>query len=191
MQVELDLPETLIRKMKALNILQGNAANAGGFEKFIVSQIEDSVTAAIMAALGNPALPSPIAPSERSNYYHDASEIAEGLGDDEPEEDVDEESPGPVGNMYELLPKKGGITNQDLDHDMDVEDPEHEAKAEALSIDNITAQKAEEIFSNVTGIPLPVEDDGEIDPRIAKRKKKTKFRARVVPATDETLSEGY
>jgi len=186
MQVELDLPESLIRKMKALNILQGNSANAGGFEQFIVSQIEESVTAAIMVALGNPALPSPIEPTARSNYYHDASEIAEGLGDD-----LDEESPDPVGNMFDLLPTKGGLTNEDLDHDMDVDDPEHEAKADAPAIGIISTQKAEEIFSNVTGIPLPVEDDGEIDPRIAKRKKKVKLRGRVVPATDESLSEGY
>lgn len=190
MRVELDLPESLIRKMKALNILQGNAANAGVFEQFIVSQIEESVTSAIMIALGNPALPSPIEPPGRTNYYHDASEIAEGLGDTD-EDDMDEENPNPVGSMYELLPKRGGVTSQDLDLDMDVDDPEHEAKAEAPSIDNLSTQKAEEIFSNVTGIPLPVEDDGEIDPRIAKRKKRTKLRARVVPATDDTLSEGY
>jgi len=187
MQVELDLPESLIRKMKALNVLLGDTAKASGFESFVVDKLEEYVTSAILVALGNPALPSPLAPPHRSNYYHDASEIAEGLGDD----DLDEEEPTPVGNMYDLLPKKGGVTNQDLDNDMNVDDPKHEAKAEAISVREAPTQKAEEIFSNVTGIPLPVEDDDEVDHRIQKRHKRVKLRGRVVPATDETLSEGY
>lgn len=188
MQVELDLPESLIRKMKALNILLGENSNAPSFENFIIDKLEESVTEAIYQAVDSGKRPTVMRPApqdERKSYYHDASEIAEGLGD------FDEEEPEPVKDEMELIPSKskGGVTPQDLDHDMDIDDPEHEAKAEAIPA--TPSQKAEEIFANVTGLPIPAEDDMEEDPRITKRKKKVKLRARVVPATDGNMHGEY
>lgn len=190
MQVELNLPDTLLRKMKALTVMLGGSTDAGSFEAMIVELLDQTVTAELIRTIGaegaapirREATPVLEEAPPRRNYYADATEISDGLGDEEPE-DIDEQPASPVEDMYELIPKKGGLTQKSLDDDMDVEDPEHEAKSEAPTA-SVPNSKAEEIFSQVSGIPLPVEDDGEVDNWTSKRRKqRPKLKGRVSHAT--------
>lgn len=197
--VDLNISEALFRKLKALAALKGETSS---LEDYLVRVIDDVVTREIMEAVGGlttdsfSPLPNPrhvelepvrsMTSTPQSKYYKDASEISDGLGDeyeDEDGESVDSSENLKVStDVFGLANGVGGIREKDLEEDMDVEDQEHEAKAEALRVD--VPAKAEDIFSSVLGVPHPDEPEYELDPRAARRRKTTKLKARVTPATD-------
>lgn len=135
--VEFELSDKVFRKMKALLVLRGGDS----FESLLSDMLERAADTGILehiessAAAGRlqnltPSLPPPqaIRRSRQAPQYQedlmDPTGIADGLGDDDPD------TPEPV-SMNDTIPHRGGLTEADLDRDMEVEDPEHEAKGEA------------------------------------------------------------
>lgn len=102
--------------------------------------------------------------------YQDTTGISDGLGDEdlEPVEIPAEEDPSA------FVPKKGGLTDEMIENDMQLNDPEHEAASEAVPM---MPDQAEFTFANV------IMGEQEIDHRISKRKKgpsKSKGKATVL-----------
>lgn len=197
MQVELDLPESVVRKIKALNALD-SGHTAVSLQTRIVGLLEQTIDQAIAGYLGPAAnfmvQPRPMEPrfpiqkvaAERPRYNNPIDDLLpsleDGLGD------LDETEIEPEENEEALVPKRGGLTEKALDKDMQVDDPEHEAKVDAPSVE-MPYSKAEEAFAHISGIPIPVANTGEIDSRIAGRKRRLNIRGRVVPMTDEYEGE--
>lgn len=187
-QLELSLSEDLLRKMKALKILKGSSGD--DMEPFLVSLLDRTVTNELIRILSGDATPAPVTvtraeaarveapkPREevRSKYYSDATEISDGLGD---YDDEDEMPSAPT-----LPTSKGALTEGDLEKDMEVDDPEHEAKSEP-PVRDATDKKSEDIFSQVYGVPVPEVSEGNSDGWSSRRRKqKPKLKARVTPAT--------
>ncbi|MCJ7520849.1 MAG: hypothetical protein MUP21_01280 [Dehalococcoidia bacterium] len=186
MRVEIDVPEQLSKKIKALSVLTGNTEN---IEELLISLMNKVVNDAIVDSLGEGAAPEPMLAGSRSTevrgvpgkrkaapvqkFYEDASGIADGLGDD----DLDLYLDAPADRDPEALIPQNGLSDHVLDRDMELRDPQHEAKGEAGTFaDDISRQSAEDIFSQVSGLPVPAFD---VDPRVARRQKNVKTRAKV------------
>lgn len=188
MQLDLEISQALYNKLRALNILIGNTSGSS-LESLVLDLMETSVSQKILEILdlntqqtGFDQRAPRIERAHKSPYVHDEiSELSDGLGD------LEETDPEPVENMFDLVSKRGGLSDKTLEEDMRVDDPEHEAKAEAPS--EMPYSQAEALFSHMTGIPLPVEDDDEIDHRILKRKKKLNIKGKVQPASETSLYE--
>jgi len=198
MQVELELPEAVVRKIKALNALE-SGHTAVSLQDKIVGLLEQTIDQAIASYLG-PTINAFMLPQQRqsepSPKNHGATKersrynpiddlfpsLEDGLGD------LDETEIEPEEDEEALVPKKGGLTESSLDNDMQVDDPEHEAKVDAPEL-GAPYSKAEEVFAHVSGIPVPTEHTGEIDARIAGRKRRLNIRGRVVPMSDEYEGE--
>lgn len=177
-QLELSLSEDLLRKMKALKILKGSSGD--DMEPFLVAMLDRTVTNELIRILSGDSAPAPVVaaraeapkPREevRAKYYSDATEISDGLGDYD-----DEDTP--------IIASKGALTEGDLEKDMEVEDPEHEAKSEP-PVRDAADKKSEDIFSQVYGVPVPEAGEGGADGWASRRRKqKPKLKARVTPAT--------
>jgi len=126
-------------------------------------------------------------PAPKQVIFDDPTEIAEGLGDDFNYDDQEPET-DPVA----LVPKAGGVKEEDLEKDMKIEDPEHEAKVEAPQFKSIEEraeadQNAEETFSQM----LMGEDPDYIDSRVQRRKYRNKNakRAKVSAYTESNAVE--
>ena len=103
--------------------------------------------------------------------------MVDGLGDDQDVEDPQDIPPSP----QQVIPRKGGITIADIDHDMDIDDPSVEAKAEPLDMVN----------PKDTGSDDFAEAMGYIDSRIMKRKKRFgQGRAKVTALSERVMNEG-
>jgi len=188
MQIDLNIPEPLIRKIRALNILVQGSAD---IESLLVSLIEQTVNSAIIEALESGETPELQAKRQKQDSWsktaappqpdhdfdfneQDATGISDGLGDDEEDEPL-----APTRDPEAFVAKQGGLTDDILDRDMQVRDPSHEAKVDAGTFaDEIRGQSAEEAFSAISGLPS-VSFEYEEDPRISKRKKRVNSRARV------------
>lgn len=185
MLVEIDVPDHLSKKIKALSVLTGNTER---IEELLLSLMDSAVNDAIVSSLSEvpPELPAAMARSTEvrsgtrkraappaQKFYEDASGIADGLGDEDLEEYLD----APADRDPEALIPQNGLSDHVLDRDMELRDPQHEAKGEAGTFaDDISRQSAEDIFSQVSGLPVPA---FEIDPRVARRQKNVKTRAKV------------
>lgn len=166
MNLELDLPEKVIRKIKALQILSGGGS-AASLEEYVVTNLERVVDEAILSHLaGGLTVPSPAAASNTKPYTH--SYLDDRLGD---EEDDDFEEP--------IKKKSSELTENMLEGDMEVGDPEHESVAEALDDLFPKDLDADEVFSKISGIPVVSEELDEVDHRILKRKKRGKLPGKV------------
>lgn len=195
MQLDLDIPESLVRKLKALNILEGGM-HATSMESLVVAMMDEVVNYRILEIMNAPASDTPYeeAPAPRVKptpkqvrhvgRYEDTTGISDGLGDDD-----EDGMPPPETDEMALVPRGVGMTDDDLEDDMKVEDPDHEAKEEAPEFPAGVA--ADDIFSKVVGIARPLEDDDEIDHRIAKRKKRLKIKGKVKPMTEEYDSSSF
>jgi len=210
MQLDLEIPDRLVRKIRALNILEGDR-DPDQVEALLVSSLEDTVERRIRGHLGESPSPEEFVPPRNIARYNreesdrfskhaarsqekmrrdvaafkqmstDESGMSDGLGDfeeDMPEDESDEEA---------FVPKTGGVSDKDIDDDMTVDDPEHEAKAEAAAYPGDISP--EQILSNVVGIPLPPPEDVEVDPRIARKKRNVKLKGKVTDATDSNLHD--
>ena len=189
MQLELEVPERLVRKLKALNALEGGLY-AASIEAVILDMMEATVNRRILElmGIGTPKVEGthePVSTTKEAPRYvasfEDSSGIADGLGDD------DDDFPSPETDEEALVPT-GGLTDHDLDEDMLVTDPEHEAKEDAPEFpDNV---QSDQIFSRVVGIPLPV-DEGEEHPVVARRRRKSIGKAKVRPMTEEYETSSF
>lgn len=183
MEITIDLPDQTIRKIKALGVLCGTGLD---IESLLLEFVDQSVSSAIMEKIGaaNPDSAEVVAPiaimpkATRTHYaaaQRDASGITDGLGDDD-DSDVDKNSSSDE-SMF--IPKRGGVRESDLEEDMSVTDPEHEAKVDAPVIVRAPGNAqpaAEDLFSQLAGLPTPPQVP---DPRAAQRKKLLKSKARV------------
>lgn len=191
MQLELDIPEKLIRKLKALTILEGETPDS--IEEIVMASLEHTVEERIRSHLSSTPdyverkqkIVRPAEASVRraavSRMETDDTGMSDGLGD------FDEYMPDAESDEETFVPKKGGVSNKDLDEDMDVEDPEHEAKAEAAEFPPDTDPN--EIFASMVGIPMPAPDGLDTDARIARRKRKLKIKGRVSGVTDANIND--
>jgi len=170
-EITLKLPETIIRKIRAYNILLGGSPK--DFETTLMQLVEQGVTAGILNAVvsGVSRTPATVNPAEEPSrsktpqveeepLFRDASQISEGLGDDDIAQMDDpylSEAP------QTAAANKPGITDDALEGDMDVDDPSHEAKMEATFADQI-AESPEAAFAQIADLPTP-----PIDHRVTKR----------------------
>jgi hypothetical protein len=201
MQITIDLPDNTVRKIRALAVLAPELAE--NIESALSQLVDMSATNAIVQILGlagadavtdqsKPAeapRPKTRYPESREgarawNHAADVSGISDGLGDDEePEATINP----PAGMAAALKSQKaaGGITYEDLDRDMDVDDPGHEAKSEAPNFyDAVSTPEA--AFTAVAG--LPDIGNNHFDARAARRKKPLKSRAKITAFTGNEAS---
>lgn len=181
MKVEIELSDDLVKKFKALAILRPleggiDAIVNEGLEQWVNSQIIGAVMGAA-AALDSMALPlqrpqaapqpaqSPSRrrtqpqPSPQPNAFDafDASGISEGLAD----QDDDFEDQMRTSDPEAFISSQGGLTEEAMDRDMRVNDPEHEAKVDASMIKEKkltgsgTYQTPEQLFAEHSGLPTP------------------------------------
>lgn len=190
MQLDLDVPERLVRKLKALNILQGGNY-AANFESYIAAMLETTIDHMIMEALNTeavalpqphiekPAKKAPPQPAAPVFSYQDETGLSEGLGDEDPSDD------NGTSDEMAFVPKASATVRQDfdddLDHDMDIDDPGSEAKAEAAELP--PSVDADDAFARMLGLPSPAHDYSNSDTRGSRRKRNIKLKARVTPAT--------
>lgn len=121
------------------------------------------------------------APPPPVHTFQDTTGISDGLGDEEPEEPEGEKDP------TALVPTYGGLTEEVLEKDMKVEDPEHEAKADAPPA--VPGEVAEETFASL--FQFDNSDPEYVDDRIRKRKKgPSKSRGKALNLTDSVLADG-
>jgi len=196
-EITLRLPDSVIRKIRAYNILVGG--DSKNFEAMLVNLIEQTVTGQIMNAV-SPNLrvqyesPDP-APArqlrrlatETPLFTDDVSGISSGLGDED--KTPDEDSEPAAAEMEDPYlsdngqSRGGGLTDEELAGDMSVGDPAHEAKAESQTFaDSMNEESPEGQFAQLAGLPKP-----PVDQRVAKRgfsKTVKGRRARVRPMSE-------
>jgi len=195
--LEIKIDARVIRKLKALSALEGFTAP---------SQIETRASDLFESALDN-AIRAHVDEPERSYAPRAGVEypevdnrrvaaekkhiptgeevfdgLSDGLGDDH---DYDSEEPEPETDAFAMVPKVGGLSDKEIEHDMDVEDPEHEAAA-VPPIQSNPGDNAEDLFLALSGIPLQMDDDAEIDHRILNRKRKVKLKAKVTGLLEDS-----
>lgn len=188
--LELEVSEKIVRKLKALSALEGYKSPAQMVAK--ASEIlESALDAAISGHLGPQMMGIPMqmpveqgpAPTRMRKPFekeleHSYDGLSNELGD---EADYDSEEPLPELDAFAMVPKSGGLSDEDIEHDMDVEDPEHEAAAEP-PLKAGPNDDAEDLFVSLSGIPLRTEDPEEEDESghwIARRKRRNTSKAKV------------
>jgi hypothetical protein len=149
MKIELDLPSRTVRMLKALKELNGLSAGEMGSlaAKILDKGLRQQIIFEVEGEPRSAATPSFIQALE--------SDLAMGLGDEESIEDIKPSA-------------SRGVTEDMLNHDLDVDDPSSEAKSEA---------PASEHFSFF-------EENSE-NPWAAKRKKSVKSKGRVSAFTGD------
>jgi len=175
MILEIEFPESLIKKIKALDALRGGVAE---MDELLVSLLDSVVTGEIVRLVGGEKEPVMVAvPKGRETLHRpkatlssDVSGIADSLGDDAAEEEDDDErfyreskeaqkeaerrlaqSPPPV-----TRGRTTSMSDSDLEMDMQIQDPESEAIGLPPEYTRPGA-KAEDQFADLVGIPAPQE----------------------------------
>lgn len=177
MQLELELPDETVRKLRALNILLGGTASveellAKMLDEAIVSKIVDTITAGQPRPVQTLGYIAPLAQPRvaEGSVFHDLTGVSDGLGDPEPPP-----APKRKAARRPATPPPALVadaSDEALEHDMDVTDPDHEAKVEAPTFADQMGQgqlapSAEEAFGLASGTPPPAPD---IKPRAGRAK---------------------
>jgi hypothetical protein len=161
-EVTLNIPDDTIKKIRALHILIGEPS--APIDDLIVTMVDKAVmTALVETVLGKEAYPEPdqAVPKRRApvqQVFEDLTGISDGLGDDEPPEEA---APAPRQSHRAPPPKKTApsalVSDEELLHELDVDDPHVEAKVEAPSFADQMADMptAEEAFSAAADMPPP------------------------------------
>jgi len=201
-QIELEVPESTIKKIKAWNLLKNSEGSAS---HDLVQILDDALSREIIASLGinthtdtvqiqplihpvavPPPQPTrlptemperagadPIARPDGLMAYDNSASLE--LGDDYDEEDEEDEED--LGEEA-FVPSYGGLSEDSLARDMEVEDPEHEAVSEGAR--DIPSTSPEDMFSSSLNLPqVPQVDPGVLRREQLKRKSKSKRRAKV------------
>lgn len=187
MEITINLPEQTVRKVRAFGILCGGG---GDLEETLVGLIDETLTAAIIGAVGRgdevvveTAVPQRVARAAAPvSPLVDHSGISSGLGD----EDTSEE--GATSDEMAFVPKNGGgVSGADVERDMEVDDPEHEAKVEAPEVSPELNGHPERLFADMADMPEPPKV-AKPDPRNERRRKPLKSKARVTGFTGNETS---
>lgn len=189
MKVEIDLSTQAISKIRALSTLSGGDGTA--INALISRLVEDGLN-----RIGASILDGQVSQHQQqykppvAHYTETAESAIEGLGD------LDEEVEAPVAKKATA---KGGITEDDLAADMELDDPEWEAKVDSPTFRKPKTEQAkfdedpEETFSQLAlGVNFPDKavEPGYVDHRVAKRKKVVGGRkAKVSPFDGTNLVE--
>jgi len=190
-QLTINISERVVRKLRALSALEG-FTSPGQIEGRASLLFEQSLDSGIRSHVGD----IPVADAGSLRAVHHQSPVApaytvnDGLSDELGDEvDYDAKEPEPETDAFAMVPKKGGLSDKDLDSDMDVEDPQHEAKAEPPS-EQDPDDNADEVFIKVWSKPetpeeplIPADDNWG-----SKRKKKLKSKAKVTGLNEYTDS---
>ena len=178
--VEIPLTLQAIRLLKAYATLSGKPLEevSGELGVAVSSIFEGKLKGMIADSIGvhtptEVSMPKKLRPQRSYNDVVD--EDLAYLGDAEDPEEIPPSTP---------VFSKGGLTDEDLDNDMRVDDPLHEAKAEPLAVDpNVSA---DDILANAIGA-----NDTYVDERILKRKKRfSSSKGKVKPLSESVLAEG-
>lgn len=185
--LELRVSIKTVRMLRALAALKG--CTPAQIEQVATSLFEEAIAYAIKQELDLvPAVDNSQyrlremrkpEPPPQPAYDHS---LSAGLGD---EYAYEEEEPQPETDAFAMVPKQGGLSDEALERDLEVDDPEHEAKAEPPS-DEVPYSDAEEMFRKIAGIPLPIEEAYEVDHRILKRKKILNSKAKVTELLEDS-----
>lgn len=197
-KLELEVSDKAIRKLKALSALEGYTSPAQMASKAAV-MFEAALDEEIRCHLGEAQAglgPTPASPRrpykvQEAPQFHavSADGLSDGLGD---EHDYDAEEPEAETDAFAMVPKIGGLSDREIEKDMEVEDPEHEAAAEPPGKAN-PEDDPEELFIHIAGVEVPTGDEEhEIDHRILKRKKRVNSRAKVTGLLEDAqISESF
>lgn len=218
MKIEVDLPDQTIRKIKAFHVLSGGGAGdfdevLGQLIDQTVSQEIVSQLGISADQLNSPSAPvsgaaaqiqhqnqtpqnvqgATVASEDTNDYVpekhpDDITGLSSGLGDDDPYDDEDE-GVEPVQDPNEMIPKSGGLTDEVLERDTNVEDPEHEAAQEAVQ--DGPPDQAEDLFASSLNIPKPDRpkqtqgnEEPQTGPEPRRRRPVSKSRGKVSPMTE-------
>lgn len=183
MIVEIEISDGLLRKLKALNILE---PMEGGIDGTVIEGLEAWVDGRIASHLSlseektarvesvrKPPRRRAGTPVQTRAYDPDPSGISSGLSDeaDEFQDEIDEAR---TSDPEAFIRPAGGLTEEAMDRDMRVSDPTHEAKMDASSIKEkkVTGSDSyttpEELFAEHSGLPTPPPVQ---DARATRRKK--------------------
>jgi len=183
MQLTLDVPPSLVKKIRALHLLLPEGA-ADSFEEIIIGLLDAAAKDAISEIINNQSYeeeePSPKRKSrpELPKREEEDYETVSGLGDED-------EIPGE--EDYEaLVPPTGGLTEEDIENDMQIKDPEHEAISEGKGGWE-GYENAEDAFSSKMEI---APHSQRRDPRIQRRLDHQKRLEKTRKAKVSSLLEG-
>jgi len=148
--VQVDLPESLIKKLRVLRMLTNQTGE-------VTDTLESLVNQEIAAHLGlSSAMPARVTPVQSVPDHLPPDNISSGLGDKAPAED-DEEIKAALREMGQ------GLTDADLENDLKVENPDHEAKAEAKedALDYLTQAAPQQTQPKRKGAKVSLIGEGE------------------------------
>lgn len=183
MELNLNIPDSLIKKIKALSALEGGSPS--NLEKKIVEQLDVTISNKIMLLVssngevgGDAIVPGnfrgvsePVSGSEihLNNDYLPES-VAAGLGDTDDGEGDDDGIGKRIEDTYGMVPETGGLTDEELDRDMFVEDPTTEAiSSDRPQRDEDYSLSAEALFSSNLDLPPP--PASARDPRLERKER--------------------
>lgn len=190
-KLTINISDRVIRKLKALSALEGYTS-PNQMESLASTVFEGALDDSIRCHLHSSNVPArqveavPNPEVHDRHRYSDHDEFSDGLGDTV---EYDSKEPEPETDAYAMVPSKGGLSDKDLEQDMSVEDPQHEAKAEPPRRQR-PDDNADDLFADIAfeGRPIASEDEEIMDNWAPKRKKRVKHKAKVSMINDESHS---
>jgi hypothetical protein len=204
MELKLDIPESVGRMIRATNILLGDGGNIESeISRIVEAGIRDRLIELTGATINDSLKVQPMdrkipTGKELENIviekeeevqpshmpFDDPSGIGDGLGDiDDTKEQ--EEKPGfvpPTAAEPEQEEEdtfssmvQSGVTDEDIENDMAVEDPLHEAVVDSSSTP-LDDSDSDSLFSHIAGLPTP--DPYAQDSRVARTKARMEANAK-------------
>lgn len=193
------LRASAIQKLNAFAHLRGSSAEEVALEvsetlsdlleeilKNRIAQELGITVAATQPVKGKKAAVAPVV----QQPFTDTTGISDGLGDDD--DSPDPEHIEPEESEDALIPESGGLTDEDIEHDMDIDDPSTEAKGDAGTFGETLAQaqeghdRGEDLFADIAG--FPADDSGA---RTLKRRRgPSKSKGKVKMLTEAVEHEG-
>ena len=175
MKLELELPEQVIKKIKAWTLL---SEYEGGPDEALVQIIDHALSQEIKRCLDisdgtpvyprqDPQVPEPTRPDqakeppppEESVIGRPSSLIERDSSLELGDADIDED--GGSKDEEAFVPSQGGLNEEDLDRDMLLGDPEHEALSSDDPYEVNPSENAEDMFSSQLNLPkVPRVDPG-------------------------------
>jgi hypothetical protein len=177
--VEIPLSIQAIRLLKAYATLSGKEATEVSAELGVAASaiFEEKLRAMVAGEIGMDLAAPVRATTKKLRPQPSFDEEIADLGD------ADIEDPQDIAPSEQVF--SGGLTDKDLDDDMRVEDPLHEAKGEPLAVGPDVS--ADDIMAGALGF----ETSEYVDERILKRKKRFgKGKGIVKPLSEGVLAEG-
>jgi len=195
MKLELELPEQVIKKIKAWSLL---SEYEGGPDEALVQIIDHALSQEIKRCLDigdgvpvyprqAPQVPEPARFVQAKEAPEHSEEPIVGRPDNLMERDsslelgdADLDEDGGSEDEEAFVPSQGGLNEDDLDRDMLLEDPEHEALSSDGPYEVNPGESAEDMFSSQLNLPkVPQVDPGVRRREQLKRNTRNTRRAKV------------